>query len=185
MALAETVSLCSTDLAPELCRPFRPFGSLIPGASVPEGGSCTPSCGNGSVPLDPTPLQCRFGQLTPNSFSCRPVRCELLVAPGLFADETNRQVPFDVLKGAKVLWSQSFPMGGVDYPAEEVCKSALGGSGCNTCYSPLQTIEVVMPEIDGLSRVLLAFEARQGRRLAIVFEDLEWSRNRAYRAVDQ
>ena len=76
-------------------------------------------------------------------------------------------------------------MGGVDYPAEEVCKSALGGSGCSTCYSPLQTIEVVMPEIDGLSRVLLAFEARQGRRLAIVFEDLEWSRDRAYRAVDQ
>ena len=158
-----------------MCNPFADsYGELqSAGTSVPEGQRCTPVCGNGSVPLDDKPLLCRNGQLSPLFFNCRAVRCSL--PEGLFSDQNNPEVPFDILKGAAVLWNQTFPNGGLDYPAEDICDSAstsaVMGRGCSTCYSPMQTVQVSVPKFDGLSQLLFAFEARQGRRLALVFEE--------------
>ncbi|CAJ1418264.1 unnamed protein product [Effrenium voratum] len=148
------------------------------GTSIPEGGSCTPVC-NGSVPLDERPLLCRSGQLSPPSFACRPFRC--LQAPGMFSDAQHPSTPFAALKGAVPLWNQTFP-DGADYPAEAVCDSAaaasvVSGKGCSTCYGPTTTAHAdavgALPR--GGARLLLGFEAREGRRLAIQLEEIRAS----------
>lgn len=85
-----------------------------------------------------------------------------------------------LLKGAVTLWSETFPSA-LDYPAEEHCSSASsGGTGCSTCYSPLMTVEVSpdIATIDALSAVVVAFEAIQGRRLALAFEEHGCQTNR-------
>ncbi|CAK8994520.1 unnamed protein product [Durusdinium trenchii] len=142
------------------------------GMSLPHGGRCTPVCSNGSLPVDSSPLLCHNGQLFPSSFTCRLFRCAQ--PAGLFTDTYHPETPFEALKGAVTLWSETFPSA-LDYPAEEHCSSASsGGTGCSTCYSPLMTVEVSpdIATIDALSAVVVAFEAIQGRRLALAFEEI-------------
>eukprot|EP00913_Durusdinium_trenchii_P020836 g19575.t1 len=148
------------------------------GMSLPHGGRCTPVCSNGSLPVDSSPLLCHNGQLFPSSFTCRLFRCAQ--PAGLFTDTYHPETPFEALKGAVTLWSETFPSA-LDYPAEEHCSSASsGGTGCSTCYSPLMTVEVSpdIATIDALSAVVVAFEAIQGRRLALAFEEHGCQTNR-------
>ncbi|CAE7283746.1 ACT1, partial [Symbiodinium sp. KB8] len=82
-----------------------------------------------------------------------------------------------MVRGAVVVWNDTFPKNGVEYAAETVCDSAspssTDGKGCSTCLSPVVQVDATpsRASVHGLVRFMLAFHAQQGRRLALVLDE--------------
>ncbi|CAE7363477.1 ACT1 [Symbiodinium sp. CCMP2592] len=161
--------------APNVSQANEP--SCREGSVIADGGLCTPSCNNGTLPVARgfSTLVCQFGSLFPETFVCRPVECRH--PPSLFARVAEQRAPFGMLRGAVVVWNDTFPKNGVEYAAETTCDSAspssTDGKGCGSCLSPVVQVDATLSRasVHGGVRFMLAFHAQQGRRLALVLEE--------------
>eukprot|EP00439_Symbiodinium_sp_Y106_P016193 s4810_g2.t1 len=161
--------------APNVSQANEP--SCREGSVIADGGVCTPSCNNGTLPAARgfSTLVCQFGSLFPETFVCRPVECKH--PPSLFTSLAEQRAPFGMVRGAVVVWNDTFPKNGVEYAAETTCDSAspssTDGKGCGSCLSPVVQVDATLSRasVHGLVRFMLAFHAQQGRRLALVLEE--------------